>query len=197
MISGVLRAASSCQPWKGRAPAQCGTITAMRTILPFVLLAACTSGPTTTKQNAARIFAATTASMTSAQSRAVSAAHGTPALVAPASLTLAFNGACSAGGTVAVNGSYDNSGDGMRAAFDLDTAFTGCKDADGSLDGDVHWTSSRDANNFTGAMTGSLAWTDGQDSATCDIDIHLSVTPVTVSYTGSVCGYDSQLLISI
>jgi hypothetical protein len=162
----------------------------MRTLLPLVLLAACTGGAS--KQDAARVFTAATTSMASAQARAVSAAHGAAALVAPAALQLMYSGSCTNGGTVAVNGSYDDSGSGMASEFDLDTAFTGCKEVTGTLDGDLHWTSSADATGFSSAMTGSLTWTDGQDSATCDFDLHLTVSQQLVSYTGSVCGYDVQ-----
>lgn len=164
----------------------------MRTLLPFVLLAACTSGPS--KQDAARVFASATTSMATAQSRAVSAAHGAAALVAPAALNLQYSGSCTNGGTVAVNGSYDDAGSGMASTFDLDTSFTGCKEVTGTLDGDLHWTSSAGASGFTSAMTGSLTWTDGQDNATCDFDLHLTVSQQLVSYTGSVCGYNVQEL---
>jgi hypothetical protein len=164
----------------------------MRTLLPLVLFAACTSGAS--KQDAARVFTAATTSMASAQARAVSAAHDAAALVAPAALGLQYSGSCTNGGTVAVSGSYDDSGNGMEAAFDLDTSFSGCKEVTGTLDGDLHWTSNAGATGFTSAMTGSLTWTDGQDSATCDFDLHLSVSQVALSYTGSVCGYDVQEL---
>ncbi len=164
----------------------------MRTLLPLVLFAACTSGPS--KSDAARVFASATTSMASAQARAVTAAHGGAALRAPAALNLQYSGSCPDGGTVAVTGSYDDSGSGMAAAFDLATSFTGCKDAAGSLDGDLHWTSTADASGFTSSMTGSLTWTGAQDSATCDFDLHLGVSAQAVSYSGTVCGYDVQEL---
>jgi hypothetical protein len=96
-----------------------------------------------------------------------------------------------------VDGSYDGAGTGMQAAFDVDAAFSGCADAYGSLNGDLHWTSTADAAGFAGAMSGSLMWTDGTDSCSCDIDLQLNVTFVSVGYTGSVCGYDAKLLLSI
>lgn len=164
----------------------------MRTLLPLVLLAACTGGAS--KQDAARVFTAATTSMASAQARAVSAAHGAAALVAPAALNLQYSGSCTNGGTVGVTGSYDDSGSGMEAAFDLDTSFTGCKEVTGTLDGALHWTSNADASGFTSAMTGSLTWTNGQDSATCDVDLHLSVNAQAIGYTGTVCGYNVQEL---
>ncbi len=162
----------------------------MRTWLPLVLFAACSSGPS--KSDATRVFAASTAAMASAQSHAVSAAHGGAALIAPAALNLQYSGSCPAGGTVGVTGSYDDSGSGMAAAFDLQTSFTGCKDLTGTLDGDLHWTSTADATGFSSAMTGSLVWSDGQDSASCDFDLHLSVNAQAVGYTGTVCGYNVQ-----
>jgi hypothetical protein len=164
----------------------------MRTLLPLVLVAACT-GNGASKQDAARVFTAATISMQSAQARAVSAAHGGAALV-PAALQLQYSGSCTNGGTVAVDGSYDDSGNGMAAAFDLDTSFTGCKEITGMLDGNLHWTSNAGATGFTSAMTGSLAWTNGQDSASCDFDLHLALSEDAVSYTGTVCGYDVQEL---
>jgi hypothetical protein len=167
----------------------------MRTLLPLVLFAApaCTGGAS--KQDAARVFTAATTQMASAQSRAVSAAHGAAALIAPAALQLQYSGSCTNGGTVAVNGSYDDSGNGMAAAFDLETSFSGCKEVTGTLDGDLHWTSNADANGFTSAMTGSLTWTNGQDNATCDLDLHLAVgLTAGVTYSGTVCGYNVQEL---
>ena len=164
----------------------------MRTLLPLALLAACTGGAS--KQDAARVFTAATTSMASAQGRAVSAAHGAAALVAPAALNVQYSGSCTNGGTVAVNGSYDDSGNGMEAAFDLDTSFSGCQEVTGTLDGDLHWTSNAGPTGFTSAMTGSLTWTDGQDSATCDFDLHLSVNAQAIGYTGTVCGYNVQEL---
>ena len=140
------------------------------------------------------MFASAMTSMTSAQSSAVNAAHGGAALRAPAALDLQYSGSCPAGGTVAVTGSYDDSGSGMSAAFDLDTSFTGCADVAGTLDGDLHWTSTADATGFTSSMAGSLTWADAQSSATCDFDLHLSVSGQAVSYSGSVCGYDVQEL---
>jgi hypothetical protein len=148
--------------------------------------AACDSGPT--KSESLQIFAAATTAMASAQTRAVTDAQQ---LQAPAELVLDFSGPCTLGGTVGVNGSYDGSGTGDRAAFDMTTAFSSCKEAQGTLDGSLHWTSVVDGMSFSATMTGDLDWTSiNGDSASCDFDLSMAVTTASVMYSGHLCGYD-------
>ena len=156
-------------------------------LLPLVVLAACSNQPT--KQESLRTFAAASSAMSTAQSKAVTQARGT-ALTAPADLSLSFNGPCTLGGTLAVNGSYTGDGSDDHAAFDLTTSFNGCVDVGGTLDGDLHWTSTADANGFSAAMTGNIDWSSGNDSASCGFDLHLAVTQSSVTYGGTLCGYD-------
>lgn len=152
----------------------------------LVLLAACSSGPS--KEDSLKVFAATNSAMASAQAHAVSASRTTA--LQPGALTVTYTGACLGGGTVAVNGSYDGSGTGDQAAFDLTMQFNSCQDALGTVDGTLHWTSTANGTSFTAAMTGSISYHDPNTSASCDYDLHLSVDPALVSYSGSVCGYD-------
>jgi hypothetical protein len=156
------------------------------TLLSLIVVAAC-SGPS--KQDAAKVFAAATTSMATAQQHAVSAAQ-TTAVRAPAQLGLNYSGPCALGGTAAVTGSYDATGTGMDAAFDLQTTFSGCSDGVGSLDGNLHWTSTANGTSFAASMTGSLSYADANTNASCDFDLHLAVTGQSVTYTGSACGYD-------
>jgi hypothetical protein len=131
--------------------------------------------------------------MASAQSRAVTDAQQLQALQAPAELVLDFSGPCTLGGTVGVSGSYDGSGTGERAAFDMTTAFDSCKEAQGTLDGSLRWASMINGNNFSATMTGDLDWSSmNGDSASCDFDLSIAVTPQTVTYSGHLCGYDMQ-----
>jgi hypothetical protein len=157
-------------------------------LLPLIVLVAC-SGPS--KQDAAKVFASATSAMTTAQSQAVMFAQHANAR-APAQLGLNYSGPCALGGTAAVTGSYDDTGTGMNAAFDLATTFTGCSDGVGSLDGNMHWTSTANGTSFTASMTGSLSYSDANTSANCDFDLHLAVAASTVTYSGSVCGYNVQ-----
>ena len=163
-------------------------------LLPLLLITACSSQPS--KQDSAKIFIATNSAMASAQSRAVTAARTTGLL--PGSLTIAYSGACPGGGTVAVNGDYEGSRTDDRAAFDLTMQFTNCKDELGQLDGSLQWTSTANGASFSAAMTGSVSYRDPNTDASCDYDLHLSVDPTLVSYTGSVCGYnvDTELNLS-
>ncbi len=163
-------------------------MTRMTLLLPFVI-AACSGGPT--KQEASRLFGAAGVEMASAQSSAVSAAHGKHALIAPAQLSLDYSGPCALGGTAGVTGNYDDtSGSGSNAAFDMTLTFSACQGAAGKLDGSVHWTSTATSTGFSAAMNGNLAWTDGNDSASCGIDVQLALTATSISYSGTICGYD-------
>jgi hypothetical protein len=157
-----------------------------RYLLPLLVLAACSDGPS--KEESMQIFAAANTAMTSAQSRAVTEAQ-TGLLTAPADLVLDFTGPCSLGGSVGVSGSYSGTG-GTSATFDLATTFDACHELQGTLDGDVHWTSEATGTSFTAAMTGDLAWDGSDGSASCTLDLHLAVGQLGVSYTGSLCGYD-------
>lgn len=153
-------------------------------LLPIVFAAACSDQPT--KQESTRIFATTMPALQTAQTNSVTIAKNGNS---SSDVTLNYSGACSLGGTVAVNGNYSGSGTDDHATFDLTTAFHGCKEIGGSLDGDIHWASSADAAGFKADLDGSVDWASGNDSATCDFDMHLAVSATAVSYTGSLCGY--------
>jgi len=156
-------------------------------VLSIVFAAACSNQPT--KDESVQVFASASVAMSSAQSRAVTQARGT-ALTAPADLSLAFNGACTLGGSIALNGTYTGDGNDDHAAFDLTTSFNGCHELQGTLDGDLHWTSNADSTGFTAAMTGDLDWQGQNDSASCSFDLHLAITATSIEYHGSLCGYD-------
>lgn len=158
-----------------------------RYLLPLLVLAACSDGPS--KEDSMRIFTAANTAMTSAQSRAVTEAQAGSMLTAPADLVLDFTGPCSLGGTVTISGSYSGTG-GTQATFDLATTFDACHELQGTLDGDIHWTSAATGTSFTASMDGDLDWTDSNGSASCSLDMQLAVSQVGVSYSGSLCGYD-------
>jgi hypothetical protein len=155
-------------------------------LMSVVSAAACDSGPT--KSESVQIFAAATTAMASAQSRAISDARQ---LQAPAELVLEFTGPCLLGGTVGVSGSYDGSGTGERAAFDMTAAFDSCKEVQGTLDGELRWASVATGTSFSATMTGDLDWSSSNgDSASCDFDLSIDVTLQSVAYSGHLCGYD-------
>lgn len=164
----------------------------MRKWLPLVLLvAACTdSGPS--KSDASRLFVAATGAVTAAQSKAVTATQQT-ALTAPAVRNLDYIGPCSAEGSSEVRGTYDDSGTASASTFDLQVTFTNCVDVTGNaLNGGLHWTSSAGASGFDATLTGSIDWSDHQNQASCDLDVHMAVSESSILYAGSVCGYDVQ-----
>jgi hypothetical protein len=170
-------------------------MTAMKRLLllPIVFAAACSDQPT--KEESVRVWSTASISLSNAQTHAVTQAR--PA-GGSADVDLDYTGACTLGGSVSVNGNYAGDGNDDHAAFDLNASFDGCKDIGGSLDGDIHWTSTADAAGFAADMTGSLAWESGNDSATCDFDLHLAVTQTSIKYSGSLCGYaTSELGITI
>lgn len=154
-----------------------------------VVLAACGGGGAS-KQESFQAFGAATAAMASAQSKAIAAAQA----VAPAEqLTLNYSGACPTGGTVAVTGTYSGDG-GQAATFDMTTTFDACSDAQGTLDGQLTWTSVADGTKFTATMKGEIDWTGQGASASCDFDLRITVDGQTVTYGGSICGHDMSEL---
>ncbi|HWO21975.1 MAG TPA: hypothetical protein VNO30_24605 [Kofleriaceae bacterium] len=158
-------------------------------VTSLVSAAACSSGAS--KEESLQIFAAASTAMASAQSRAVTDAQQLQALRAPAELVLAFNGPCALGGTVGVTGSYDASGSGDRTAFDMTASFSTCREAQGTIDGKLRWTSVVSGTSFSATMDGELDWSNSNgDSASCDFDLSMSVTTDTVAYSGHICGYD-------
>lgn len=164
-------------------------LAAMKRMILFVpfLIAACTSSGTS-KQEASKLFASAGLAMASAQSSAVSSAHG---FAAPTQLPISYSGPCAQGGTVGVTGSYDDgSGSGQNAAFDMSIMFNACKGIGGTLDGSMQWTSTASSTGFSASMTGNLDWTDGTDSASCAIDVQIAVTSTGATTTGTVCGYN-------
>ena len=154
-------------------------------------LAACGGGGGASKQESFQAFGAATTAMASAQARALDAAQ---TIVAPAEVTLDFTGPCQAGGTVSVTGTYDGSGTGQTAAFDMTTTFDACADAQGTLDGQLTWTSVADGTKYTATMTGGIDYAGQGVSASCDFDLRITVDGSTVTYAGSICGHDMSEL---
>src|SRR5512140_856594 len=153
-------------------------------LLPFLLVAACSTGPS--KDDSIRVFAATTSAATSAQSAAVADAR-THAAAVPGALAINFTAPCAAGGSAQVTGSYDGTGTGDTAVFDLSMVFTSCRGALGdTVDGELSWSSTAAPGMFDETMAGQVS-VSGRTSASCDFDMTLAVTPLTVSYAGTMC----------
>jgi hypothetical protein len=158
-------------------------------LLPLVIaggvgLAACSSGPS--EQDAARMYGAANTAMSTARVQAVSQAQ----TAAPGDVALDFSGPCTLGGTVALMGTSSTDTASASATFDLLATFAGCHEAQGTLDGSLGWSSSSSATGTTMSMTGDLDWSDGSNSASCEINVLMSVGATGFSYTGSICGYD-------
>ena len=79
--------------------------------------------------------------------------------------------------------------------FDLQTTFSGCREATGTLDGNLHWQSDASADGFSASITGELDWAGTNGSASCDFDLSLAVTATSISYEGHLCGYAASELI--
>ncbi len=154
-------------------------------LLPILVATACSDQPT--KEESLKIFTATSTLTATTQSAAVTIARNDS--VGSGSLSLDYSGPCLLAGSVGVKGSYVGDGNDNHAVFDLSTTFSGCRDFSGTLDGDLQWTSTADANGFASDMTGSLDWSDDDHSASCDFDLHLAVSKSAVRYDGSLCGY--------
>jgi hypothetical protein len=161
-------------------------------VTSFVSAAACSSDPPQpSKEDASQLYVAASIAMSSAQARAVSDAQQLRGLHAPAQLLLDFSGACTRGGLVNVTGSYDTSGTTGRTTFDMATAFHMCREAQGTLDGSLRWTSIVNGTSFSDKMKGELDWSnDSGASASCDFDVLTVITPETAAISGRLCGYD-------
>jgi hypothetical protein len=159
-------------------------------LLPLALIACTSNQPS--RQDSQRARTATYAASEAALSKAL--AH--VGAVAPAAVTLSFSGPCDLGGTVGLDGTYDESGTGDQASFDLNATFDACAEADGTVDGNLHWTSVEDATGFTQDLTGQIDWSDSNTSASCAFDLHQSITQTGITQTGTVCGYDVSEQIS-
>ena len=138
-------------------------------LLPLVFATACTDGPS--KDDASRLFLATTTAVQAAEQKAVTSTQA----VAPAVRNLDYTGPCDSEGSFEVRGTVDDT----ALAFDVQTTFTNCVAVSHvALDGSLHFSPS--------ALTGSVSFSDQTTSASCDLDLQFSGTSV----SGHVCGYD-------
>ena len=154
-------------------------------LLPLLVAAACSDQPT--KEESLKIFTATTTLTSTAQSAAVTVARNDSS--GSGALSLNYSGPCVLAGSVAVKGNYTGTGADNHAVFDLSTTFANCRDFSGTLDGDLQWTSTADANGFSSDMTGNLDWSNDNSSASCEFDLHLAINSTSIRYGGSLCGY--------
>lgn len=157
--------------------------------VPFIVLAACTSShhyDPPPRQNAEQAFGAASRAM-----EAASARLGSGAGVAPVYGDVDVSVPCSRSGSLAVSGTFD-AGD-YGASFDIDATFNSCREAEGTLDGTLHWDSSADASgNVHDHWGGTLDWFDQYGSWSCVFDLTMIVDGTGVHYSGSICGYDAQ-----
>jgi hypothetical protein len=144
----------------------------MLAALVLVALAACTGG--TSKDDASKLYAATSQAMTAAQAKAVASTTG---------INLDYTGPCDAEGSYHVTGVEDTT----AGTFDLTIAFTNCVDnARTALDGSLHYA----ASTTSGTLTGSMSWSNRTTSAMCDLDLQFALSGGAAIYAGTVCGYD-------
>jgi hypothetical protein len=155
----------------------------MRTTAILIALAACTSGPS--KDDTTTIFAQTTSALSYARIQAVAKVQGQSGNV-----TLDASGACPAGGTYAVTGTFDDSsGNTDQTNWNLSVAFAHCADLFGQVDGNLDWTSTASAASFATAITGSVTYSGNRGTWTCDADMHLLIDATDFAADGTLCGY--------
>lgn len=156
-------------------------------LVPLFLLASCTSGPS--KEESVQIWGAASAAMTTAQQRAVESARASNVLPVT-DLHLNWSGSCTLGGTVSVSGNYTGDGSDDHASFDLQTTFSNCREAQGTVDGSLTWKSVASDTSFTASMDGNIDWHGQNGDASCAFDLAITLSSTSVSYGGSLCGYD-------
>lgn len=155
----------------------------MRTTAILIALAACTSGPS--KDDTTTIYAQTTSALTYAKVQAVATVQGQTGTV-----TLDASGACPAGGTYAVHGTFDDTnGNTDQTTWDLSASFVQCADLFGQVDGNLDWTSAATGTSFQTAIVGTVTYTGSKGTWTCDADMHLLVDPTDFTADGTLCGY--------
>jgi hypothetical protein len=144
----------------------------MRAALALALVASCTSG--TSKQDASKLYSATSQAITAAQGKAVASASG---------INIDYTGPCDSEGSYHVTGVEDTN----AGTFDLHVVFDNCVDLSRvALDGEVQFSSSTTA----GTLTGSMGFSDRTTSAMCDLNLRFGLTGTSTIYAGTVCGYD-------
>ena len=98
-------------------------------------------------------------------------ALGTPATpVAPVAQPIAYNGPCTNGGTVSMQGTYDGDGS-TNATFALDATFVACVEDTSKLDGALHWNGSVTPPIYTQTVTGSVAYEGATYAGTFGFDL--------------------------
>lgn len=144
----------------------------MRAALALVLVAACTSG--TSKQDASKLYSATSSAITAAQAKATATATG---------INIDYTWPCDSEGSVHVVGVDDT----MASTFDLQISFSNCVSATRvALDGDLHFASSP----TSGTLTGMMSFSDRTTSASCELDLQFALSGGAATYAGTVCGFD-------
>jgi hypothetical protein len=109
--------------------------------------------------------------------------------VAPLSGAVSITEPCSLGGDLGLAGTYEASSNGV-SAFDLTAGFDACQEADGSLDGSLHWIETTGADSVTDSWQGTLVFTDASGVWQCVFDYGVTAGAQGTHYTGSICGFD-------
>lgn len=145
----------------------------MRAALALVLVAACTSSAPS-KQDASKLYSATSQELTSAQAKAVASAT---------SINIDYTSPCDSEGSYHVTGVDDTT----AGTYSLHVVFDNCVNLQRvALDGDVQFA----ATTTSGTLTGSIGFSDRTTSAMCDLDLQFALTGGSTIYAGTVCGYD-------
>ena len=156
-------------------------------LVPFAVACTATteseSGPRASRRDAGRALGAATAVLENLDTKA--GARGVLA-------TVSFSEPCETSGSINVDGSFDSNQ--QTSKFDVDVEFAQCAIEGDLLDGTVHWTEEADGDSYTSKLTGTLAWTGVDATASCTFDLTMESTPSGITYSGTVCGYDAAEL---
>ena len=145
----------------------------MRAALALVLVAACTSSAPS-KQDASKLYSATSQAITAAQAKATASTTG---------INIDYTGPCDSEGSYHVTGVDDTT----AGTFSLHVVFDNCVDLQRvALAGDVQF----DASTTSGTLSGSIGFSDRTTSAMCDLDLRFALSGGASTYAGTVCGYD-------
>ncbi len=132
------------------------------------------------------MFATASSAMTTAQTTA-SSDVGSDGL-------LDFSGPCTLGGSVALTGTYAEDAENNVQSFDLMATFTACREAQGTLDGALHWTSvnvqTDSETSSTVTMAGDLHWDGPGGAMSCEIDTTATIDSSGFTQSGTICGHD-------
>jgi hypothetical protein len=100
--------------------------------------------------------------------------------------TVDYTSPCPTSGSIELDGTFEISDDGLHAEFDVTAGFLACAADSEQLDGSVKWIETRDGDDYTSTLAGTLTWQGAGGSASCTFDLEINNGTI----SGTACGYD-------